>query len=184
MKSIKLVKPILAFLVIVLFSTTTKAQSQCKSPAKWFADTYNKFEEYGGSSNYGEATKLVVKFINDGGNGWGKIGPRALAFVDYEKGTLQGLGDRTFITPPCNTDKVRIRIKKKDGAGKMEVTICSYDKNGENPRMHKVYSFTPGPQYEEQDFFVTGLKNRLISVRMNGQTATKKFTYTISCRAQ
>lgn len=184
MKIYSPLKTLSLFFVGVILTVNVSGQAQCKSPAKWFADTYNKFEEFGISHPYTEAASMVVKFINEGGNGWGKIGPRAIAFESYEKGTLQGLGDRMFISAPCNKDKARIRVKKKDGASKMEVTICSYDKNGKNPINHKVYTFSPGNQYEEQDFNISGIKNRIIAVRLNGQTATKKFTYTISCRLQ
>ncbi|MCB0699611.1 MAG: hypothetical protein H6551_11540 [Chitinophagales bacterium] len=180
MKNKGVITALLLFVTIAI-SSTGYAQ-QCKSPAKWFADTYAVFEKYGGSHKYATAAKMAIKFINSNTNGWGKIGPRSLALPGSANGTLQGLGDRTFITVPCNKNSVTITVKKTGGQAKAEVTICSYNTSGKGGKNLHVYSFKPGPGNASKSFKVDGVNGKMISVRMNGQTATKKFEYSISAK--
>jgi hypothetical protein len=137
------------------------------------------------TNNAEKVIKEVISFWNNqiAGNSWAKIGPRSLSLGESETGTLQSIGDRTYITPaPINCDIVKLTLKETDGEGETAVDVCKMDTKG-NCNKVKSYCFndtTAGKNGQGSvELEIDNVKGKYLVVLLNGKNTFKKFAYTI-----
>src|SRR5262245_19086047 len=131
------------------------------------------------AAKYKEAAELMVTAFNAlADNGQATLGPRRIEFGNPQFGTLIGPSNRTFVSVyPMDKNSVTFRVKKLEGDGKVEVIICRVEADGKMTNLN-VFNFT-GDEKDGTEIVktVTGVENQLVQIRLNGQSAVKKFKY-------
>lgn len=131
------------------------------------------------AAKYKEAAEAMVRLFNDlADNGQATLGPRRIEFGNAQSGTLIGPSNRTFVSVyPMDKNSVSFKVKKLDGDGKVEVVICKIDADNKLSNL-AVFNFT-GDEKDGTEIVktVSGVENNLVQIRLNGQSAVKKFKY-------
>ena len=74
-------------------------------------------------------------------------------------------------------NSITFKVKKIEGDGKVEAVICRIDADNNITNL-AVFNFT-GDEKDGTEIVrtVTGVENQLVQIRLNGQSAVKKFKY-------
>lgn len=131
------------------------------------------------AAKYKEAAEaMVIAFNALADNGQATLGPRRIEFGNPQSGTLIGPSNRTFVSVyPMDKNSVSFKVKKLEGESKVEVVICKID--GDNKLTNlAVFNFT-GDEKDGTEIVktVSGVENSLVQIRLNGQSAVKRFKY-------
>lgn len=132
-----------------------------------------------------EATEKAVAFWNKmAGNSWAKIGPRQIKLGEKVQGTLQSIGDRTFVTSsPFTCDKVRVSIAENDGKGKVEVTGCLFTGGSrKEEKINFTWNNTSSEKKDKSQYYskeFSGVKGKYLSILLDGKSVTRSFQYSI-----
>ncbi len=178
----------------------------CRSFAQIFADVYDKWGAVmiatgcvvavnagtGGvamaatlnciknAEKYAEAVEKMVKFFNENaGNSRWKIGPRRIEWGTVQTGAVISTASRVFVSAaPIDKDSVTIKVKKTDGKAQADIIICKVDEKGNFVKLAQV-EFAEGNDNigEEITKTVSGVKGHLVQVRIDADSAIKKFEY-------
>lgn len=131
------------------------------------------------AAKYKEAAEAMVRLFNQlADNGQATLGPRRIEFGSPQSGTLIGPSNRTFVSVyPMDKNSVSFKVKKLEGDGKVEVVICRIDGESKLTNL-AVFNFT-GDEKDGTEIVktVSGVENNLVQIRLNGQSAVKKFKY-------
>jgi hypothetical protein len=131
------------------------------------------------TQKYKQAAEQMVSAFNAlADNGQATLGPRRIEFGNAQSGVLIGPSDRTFVSVyPMDKNTVTFRVKKLEGESKVEVIICKIDADGKLTNL-SVFNFT-GDEKDGTEVVksVSGVENHLVQIRLNGQSAIKKFKY-------
>ena len=131
------------------------------------------------SEKYKQAAEEMVRAFNAlADNGQATLGPRRIEFGSNQFGTLIGPSNRTFVSVyPMDKDSVTFRVKKLEGESKVEVVICKIDADNKMTNL-AVFNFT-GDEKDGTEIVktVSGVENNLVQIRLNGQSAVKRFKY-------
>jgi len=131
------------------------------------------------ATKYKEAAEAMVKLFNAlADNGQATLGPRRIEFGNPQNGTLIGPSNRTFVSVyPMDKNSITFKVKKIEGDGKVEAVICRIDADNNITNL-AVFNFT-GDEKDGTEIVrtVTGVENQLVQIRLNGQSAVKKFKY-------
>jgi len=134
------------------------------------------------ASKYKEAAEAMVLAFNAlADNGQATLGPRRIEFGQNQLGTLVGPSNRTFVSVyPMDKNSVTFKVKKLEFDGKVEVVICKIDADSKMTNL-AVFNFT-GDEKDGTEIVktVTGVENQLVQIRLNGQSAAKRFKYQFS----
>ena len=131
------------------------------------------------ATKYKEAAEAMVILFNAlADNGQATLGPRRIEFGNNQQGTLVGPSNRTFVSVyPMDKNSVTFKVKKIEFDGKVEAVICKIDGEGKMTNL-AVFNFT-GDEKDGTEIVktVTGVENHLVQIRLNGQSAAKRFHY-------
>jgi len=201
---------ILTTLCLVLtLSASAFPQDKCKSGAQVFGDVYKKWGEViiatgcvvgvnagtGGlavgltlqciskADKYAKAAEDMVKFFNaSADNGRWTIGPRRIEWGQPQTGAVVSTLSRVFISAaPIDKDSVTVKVKKTDGRAQADVIICKVDEKGNTTKLAQ-FEFAEGNNNMGQEITktVTGVKGQLVQVRIDADSAVKKFEYKVT----
>ena len=182
---------------------------KCKSAAQVFSDVYDKWGAViiatgcvvgvtaasGGvamaatlnciknANKYAEALEKMVKFFNEnaGSSRW-KIGPRKMEWGSVQTGTVVSTFSRVFISAaPVDKDSITVKVKKVDGRAQADIIICKVDEKGNFVKLAQV-EFAEGDNNVGQVITktVSGVKGHLVQVRIDADSAVKKFEYQLT----
>lgn len=159
---------------------TTAHAGTCGSVASVSSDLFKEYNKIASSIPYSDKVDKMIKFWNSmAGNSWAKIGPRRLDYGKTHNGTVTGPTSRVFIAEtPSNKKHADVTIKKLDGKAKTSITVCKVDSSG---NQQKVWDFTVqnGNGTETFTRTVKGLEGKILTVHINGHSATNKFKYSV-----
>jgi hypothetical protein len=193
------------FLIFALYSTAIP-QDKCRSGAQIFGDLYKKWGEVaiatgcvvgvnvgtGGiampltlecirkAEKYAEAAEDMVKFFNsNANNGRWTIGPRQIEWGKTQTGSVVSTFSRVFISAaPIDKDSITVKVKKTDGKARAAVIICKVDEKGKFIKLAE-FDFAKGDGNIGQEITktVSGVKGHLAQVRIDADSAVRKFEY-------
>jgi hypothetical protein len=124
------------------------------------------------------AESMVTLFNALADNGPATIGPRRIEFGTRQNGTLLGRIDRTFISVyPMDKASVTFKLKKLDGEGTIQAVICKVDSDGKYTNLATIDFDDKAANGKEIIKTVSGVENHLVQIRLDGQTALRKFQY-------
>jgi hypothetical protein len=131
------------------------------------------------ASKYKVAIESMVTVFNAlADNGPATIGPRRIEFGNRQNGTLLGRVDRTFISVyPMDKSSVTFKLKKLDGEGSIQAVICKVDSDGKYTNLATINFDEKDANGKEIVKTVSGVDNHLVQIRLDGQTALRKFQY-------
>lgn len=182
---------------------------KCRSAAQIFSDVYDKWGAViiatgcvaavnagsGGvamaatlnciknAQKYSEAVEKMVKFFNENaGNSRWKIGPRRIEWGTAQTGSVVSTLSRVFISAaPVDKDSITVKVKKVDGRAQADIIICKVDEKGNFVKLAQV-EFAEGNDNIGQVITktVTGVKGHLVQVRIDADSAVKKFEYQLT----
>jgi hypothetical protein len=134
------------------------------------------------ASKYKEAAEAMVVLFNFlADNGQATLGPRRIEFGNNQFGTLVGPSNRTFVSVyPMDKNSMTFKVKKLEFDGKVEVVICKIDGTNKLTNL-AVFNFT-GDEKDGTEIVktVSGVENHLVQIRLNGQSAAKRFKFQFS----
>lgn len=190
----KMVASLFASLLILISGDQARAQS-CDSASKVTADIWDEVDAFVKAypcSNVADCavkqgalmTDKLTRFWNGMvGNSWARIGPRRLPFGETLTGTLVGTGGRMFVSFPAAQTPITVTIEETHGEGKASVVICKVnDRNKRTKVATKWFNDTKDRRRdgrERRSVSVKGAKGDIITIHLDGKSATKKFGYTI-----
>lgn len=182
---------------------------KCRSAAQIFGDVYDKWGAIiiatgcvvavnagsGGvamaatlnciknAQKYAEAVEKMVKFFNEnaGSSRW-KIGPRQMEWGKVQTGAVVSTLSRVFISAaPVDKDSITVKVKKTDGRAQADIIICKVDEKGNFIKLAQV-EFAEGNDNVGQVITktVSGVKGHLVQVRIDADSAVKKFEYQLT----
>ena len=159
---------------------STAAAGTCGSVASVSSDLFKEYNSLASQIPYIDKVDKMITFWNSmAGNSWAKIGPRRLEYGKTMSGTVTGPTSRVFIAEtPSDMKQADVTIKKLDGKAKTSITVCKVDASG---NQQKVWDFTVenGNGTETFTRTVKGLEGKLLTVHINGHSATNSFKYTV-----
>lgn len=134
------------------------------------------------AKKYAEAAEEMVKFFNAAANNsrW-TIGPRRIEWGNVQKGTVISTASRVFISAaPVDKDSFTVKVKKIDGKAQADIIICKVDEKGNFVKLAQV-EFAKGDENIGQEITktVSGVKGHLVQVRIDADSAVRKFEYEI-----
>lgn len=105
-------------------------------------------------------------------NGWSNVGPRRLRIGDRVAGTIQGFGDRKFITVNfLKSDAVRLDLSEVRGRNETRILVCKQDQRGTVTELDSVV-FNEDRSSRNRDETLTrtyrNLRNRQLIIFLNG----------------
>ena len=181
-------KALITIFLVLILTATAFPQDRCKSGAQVFGDVYKKWGDViiatgcvaavnagtGGlavgltlqciskADKYAKAAEEMVKYFNaSADNGRWTIGPRRIDWGQPQTGSVVSTLSRVFISAaPIDKDSVTVRVKKTDGRAKADVIICKVG--------------------QEVTKTVSGVKGQLVQVRIDADSAVKKFEYRLT----
>jgi hypothetical protein len=172
-KTAKVVGDVYKQLDKVLKSAGCKALPQCATVAKINSVISN-----------------MVKFWNWAAkNSWAKIGPRRLVFNSALTGRVVSTTGRLFVSAyPSLKDSVKVTIQETDGKGKTGVAVCKTSPKGNVTRVVN-WGFNPNDKAkknkrERKEIVITGAKNHVISVHLDGKSVGNTMSYTLRATPQ
>lgn len=134
------------------------------------------------ADKYAEAAEDMVKFFNAAANnGRWTIGPRRIEWGVVQKGTVVSTASRVFISAaPVDKDSFTVKVKKIDGQAQADIIICKVDESGNFVKLAQV-EFAKGDENIGQEITktVSGVKGHLVQVRIDADSAVRKFEYEI-----
>ncbi len=135
------------------------------------------------AKKYAEAVELMVKFFNANANNsrW-TIGPRKMEWGTVQTGTVVSTLSRVFISAaPIDKDSFTVKVKKVDGRAQTDIIICKVDEKGNFVKLAQV-DFAEGDDNIGQVITktVSGVKGHLVQVRIDADSAVKKFEYQLT----
>lgn len=132
------------------------------------------------STKYAEATEEMIKFFNDrANNGRWTIGPRRIEWGKIQTGTVISTASRVFISAaPVDKDSITVKVKKIDGKAQADIIICKVDEKGNFVKLAQV-EFAKDDDNIGQEITktVSGVKAQLVQVRIDADSAVRKFEY-------
>ncbi|MEZ5428722.1 MAG: hypothetical protein R2747_20925 [Pyrinomonadaceae bacterium] len=193
------------FLILALYSTAVP-KDNCRSAAQVFGDLYKKWAEVaiatgcvigvnagtGGiampltlecirkADKYAKAAEEMVKFFNsNANNGRWTIGPRRIDWGKNQTGSVVSTFSRVFVSAaPVDKDSITVRVKKIGGKAQATVIICKVDEKGKFVNLAEI-DFPKGDANKGQELTktVSGVKGHLVQVRIDADSAVRKFEY-------
>lgn len=135
------------------------------------------------AQKYAEAVEKMVKFFNEnaGSSRW-KIGPRQMEWGKVQTGAVVSTLSRVFISAaPVDKDSITVKVKKTDGRAQADIIICKVDEKGNFIKLAQV-EFAEGNDNVGQVITktVSGVKGHLVQVRIDADSAVKKFEYQLT----
>jgi len=83
-----------------------------------------------------KSAEEAIKFFNSVvGNSSLHIGPRALAPNHAETGTIESIGDRTFVGTVPTRSKAKLTITKTGGKDNVTIHVCAVDAGGHHTEL-------------------------------------------------
>ena len=139
---------------------------------------------YASANKMDKAMKKMVSFWNKmAGNSWAKLGPRRLSFDTWYEGSVLGMTGRVFVSPhPSPTKRVTVKVKKTGGKGKAEVTVCKTDSRNKTAKAAAYTFAASAPSGKEWKKEVKGALDDIITVHIDGKSATKSFKYKVRAK--
>jgi hypothetical protein len=135
------------------------------------------------AKKYAEAVEAMVKFFNaNAGNSRWKIGPRQIEWGKGQTGAVVSTLSRVFVSAaPIDKDSVTVKVKKTDGKAQADIIICKVDEKGNFIKLAQV-EFAKGDENIGQEITktVSGVKGHLVRVRIDADSAVKKFEYKVT----
>lgn len=113
------------------------------------------------------------------GNGWARIGPRAIEFEKAEKGTVQGITERLFVSPMPAFRPVTVEITKLDGKGRVRAVVCKAPEKG---RAQVVRAFDIDDDTKDgtvEKVEIPDAVGHVIKIVFHGKNATRSIQYTV-----
>jgi len=105
-------------------------------------------------------------------NGWSNVGPRSLKIGDRVAGTIQGFGDRKFVTVEfLKSDSVRLDLSEVRGRNETRILVCKQDQLGTVTELDSVV-FNEDRSSRNRDETLNrtyrNLRNRQLIIFLNG----------------
>ncbi len=143
------------------------------------------------SGPFGATAMETIKLIDEGIKIWNKlagdksflkVGPRALTFEEWNKGTVFGSTERMFISTIPAVNPVEIDFHKLDHDGKLKVVVCKVPEKGK-PTAVKSFEVAPGaPKGKVKTVRINDAKGYVITVVLHGKSVTNKLQYKVRAR--
>jgi len=135
------------------------------------------------AKKYAEAAEAMVSFFNAAmnNNRW-TIGPRRIDWGNAQTGTVVSTFSRVFISAaPVDKDSFTVKVKKTDGKAQADIIICKVDDKGNFVKLAQ-FEFAEGDENIGQEITktVSGVKGHLVQVRIDADSAIKKFEYKLT----
>ena len=135
------------------------------------------------STKYAEAVEQMVSFFNAAVNNsrW-TIGPRRIDWGKVQTGAVVSTFSRVFISAaPVDKDSFTVKVKKTDGRAQADIIICKVDDKGNFIKIAQ-FEFAEGDENIGQEITktVSGVKGHLVQVRIDADSAVKKFEYKLT----
>lgn len=140
---------------------------------------------YAGASTYKKTVDSMVSWYNKlVGNTWAHLGQRSIEIgASPLSGTLQtGVATRVFCTAaPLDGGDIKVRITKDGGKAKTDVEICKMKKDGSAiSEFEYTWDKGNGNIGTTQSRTVTSSRDKILCVKLDNKSFSKKFSYKIS----
>jgi hypothetical protein len=136
-----------------------------------------------------EIIKMFWNALIAKGDGAASIGPRQFVLGGAaESGTVVGPTQRLwFANNVPSDDKVTVTVKETEGKAKTTIHVCELPIGAEKPTLRKshVFNDTDASKKNEKEsasLEVTGVKGKLVLVKVDGNSAALKFGYQLSVK--
>jgi hypothetical protein len=129
-----------------------------------------------------EVLRKMGEFWRDiAGNSWAKAGPRNFSFGITQKGTIQSITKRNWVsTSTTDQGSVTVKIDKTEGQGALDYNICLLDPETGKAERVAFGDFGKSNGLETQTKRVAKTQGKFVIVEMVGKTAARKFAYEIT----
>lgn len=159
---------------VVVLSGSTEARADCNTVGTVVTDIFAKWKSLDKAA--GKIDEMIAFWNKMAGNSWAHIGPRRLDYATTLEGTVQSVGDRTFIAPYPGSKSYTLELTKEDGKGTAEVTICTQDSAGKKTAV-RVFTIDKDDPNEKKWTQTIDGNDKVVYVVVNGKNVVRSVEY-------